>query len=193
MELVERGIVDPRVEYNLGNAEFRRGRARAARSCTTSARERLEPADADIRANLSSPGARCSKRASETLPAPIAWARAVAQDRLGPDATAWIALGLVWLAAVCSAWRPGRSGSLRALHGWMLGGAPGRARRRLATWYITHRQRVSQRVAVVLAREVAVLAGPGENNASSPPCTRGSRSRCAASARTGSRCACPTA
>lgn len=165
MELVERGIVDPRVEFNLGNAEFRRGRVGSAILHFERAR-RLDPADAEIRANLEfargASGARSA--ASETLPAPIAWARAVV-DRFGPARLAWIALGLVWLVCGVLAWGLAEAGRFRALHGWMLAALLAGLGVVATTWYITHRQLVSQRVAVVLAREAPVLAGPGENNA----------------------------
>ena len=50
-DLLVRGIADPRVEFNLGNAEFRRGRIGSSILHFERAR-RLDPSDTEIRANL---------------------------------------------------------------------------------------------------------------------------------------------
>ncbi len=157
------GVRDARVEYNLGCAAFRTGRIgesilhfeRAAR---------LDPGDADVRANLELARSRTFDRveAPESA-APVRWVRR-AQDLLGPDRQAVALLVLLW--AVCGwivrcSWRPGGWSGAAA---WWL--AAGLAAGLLvgASWLAT-RARIEAPVAVVLEPSVEVRAGPGEHNA----------------------------
>lgn len=164
-ELIERGVIDPRVEFNLGNTEFRRGRIGSAILHFQRAR-RLAPTDPEIRANLAFARAAAgdSRESSAALPAPLAWIRRVV-DGVGPARLAWTVLVLAWFAWAVLAWGLAEPGRFRALHGWILAGLVAALAVTSTAWYVTHRQLVTMQVAVVLSSQAAVLAGPGENNA----------------------------
>ena len=77
-------IRDPRVEYNLGNAEFRLGHLGEAILHYERAR-RMDPTDPDIEANLRFAQSRRFDRVENPeLPAIVGWTRSL-QDRSDPD------------------------------------------------------------------------------------------------------------
>lgn len=161
--LLKYSIRDPRLEYNLANAEFRLGNLGQAILHYERAR-RLDPTDTDIRANLElarSMGVDLVEGSPE--PGLIRWLHRV-QERLGPDRQAWIVLALVWavaaLVAACSA----RPAGWRALHGWILAGLLLVTALGALSWQQTFQRLAGDRHAVVLAETAEVLAGPGENN-----------------------------
>jgi hypothetical protein len=164
-ELLSRGIADPRVEFNLGNAEFRRGRIGSSILHFERAR-RLDPADPEIRANLEFARASAGEApaADEPEPAALTWARG-AFDRLGLARLAWAALGLFWLTAGVLTWGLAEPGRFRAAHGWVLAILLAGLAVLTTTGYVTHRRLVAHQVAIVLSPQAPVLAGPGGNNA----------------------------
>jgi tetratricopeptide (TPR) repeat protein len=156
-------VRDPRVEYNLGNAEFRLGHLGEAILHYERAR-RMDPTDADINANLEFARSHCFDRVEqpEMLPA-AGWVRSL-QDRSGPDRQAWLVLALIWAVAlllVTGLMRPGR---WSAIHGWILAALLLSLLLGAASWHATYQRLEGRRMAVVLDQAVEVLAGPGENN-----------------------------
>jgi tetratricopeptide (TPR) repeat protein len=163
--VLQYGIRDPRVEYNLGNAYFKLGRLgesilhyeRAAR---------LDPTDADIASNLEF--ARL-KRFDRVDPpdesAVVSWVRGV-QNHIGPDGQAVIVLVLVWVIAGLVAWGAARPGNWNAALGWTLSAVVVVTAVAGASWYTTYQRIEGLELAVILDDAVEILAGPGENNAS---------------------------
>jgi hypothetical protein len=162
--LLKYQVRDPRVEYNLGNAEFRLGRLGHAILHFERGR-RLDPTDADIRANLEYARSFCFDRVDPPeVPAVVRWVRA-AQDRVGPDRQAWALLALIWLLAGLIGWAFSRPGRWSAAYGWALSGGLLLAVLVGASWHVTYDRLEGRRSAVVLEPSVEVLAGPGANNA----------------------------
>jgi tetratricopeptide (TPR) repeat protein len=158
------GIEDPRVEYNLGNAEFRLGNLGSAILHYERAR-RLSPTDLDILANLEFARSQTLDQVEPTpIPPPVRWLR-TGQDRLGPDAQAWICLSLVWAIGTLVAWGMARPGRWGPRYGWILASLALALALSLGSWYGTQSRLEGTPLAVVLAPVVEVLAGPGENNA----------------------------
>jgi len=164
-ELLARGVVDSRVEFNLGNAEFRRGRIGSAILHFERAR-RLDPADPEIRANLAFAHAHAGEtgEAGEDASGALAWVRGAVEGQ-GPARLAWIALALFWLVCAVLAWGLAEPGRFRAAHGWSLAALLVALAVALGTWYLTHQRLVAHQVAVVIVPQASVLAGPAENNA----------------------------
>ncbi len=163
--VVRYGVQDPRVEYNLGNAYFKLGRIGDAILHYERAL-RMDPTDPDIVANLEFARSRRFDRVDPPDEAVmVRWLRA-AQNRVGPDRQAIVALVLIWVAAGLIAWGAARPGNWNAFVGWalaavlVLGSVVG------ASWYTTYQRIEGTRLAVVLHDTVEILAGPGENNAS---------------------------
>jgi tetratricopeptide (TPR) repeat protein len=157
------GIRDPRVEYNLGNAEFRMGHLGRAILHYERAR-RMDPTDRDIRANLQYARSFCFDRVEEPeLMLAVRWIRAI-QDRLGPDRQAWAALALLWIVAALLAMGLLKPGRWRAAHGWSLAAVLLALALCAASWHSSYQRLEGRRMAVVLEHSVEVLAGPAENN-----------------------------
>ncbi len=162
--VVQYGIVDPRVEYNLGNAAFRLGRIGEAVLHYRRA-QRLAPADEDVAANLELALSRAVDRADPPqLTGPIRVVRTL-QDRVGPDRQAIALLALLWVAAGLTAWRSARPGGWNAAAGWTLAALLFVASMSCVSWYTTWQRLDGERLAVVLQPSVEVLAGAGQNNA----------------------------
>jgi tetratricopeptide (TPR) repeat protein len=158
------GIRDPRVEYNLGNAEFRLGNLGRAILHYERAR-RMDPTDRDTKANLEYARSFCFDRVEEPeLMAVIRWVRAF-QDRLGPDRQAWAALALLWIIAALLATVLMRPGRWRAVHGWSLAALVLALALCVASWHASYQRLEGRRMAIVLQQSVEVLAGPSVNNA----------------------------
>lgn len=157
-------VVDPVVEFNLGNAEFRRGRLGAAILHWERAR-RLAPTDGDVSANLAYARSLTTDRVEPPPRAALVeWLYGV-QNRLGPDRQLLAAVGLFWFAGGLVAWCALRRRGWSPAAGWglfvllcaiaLVGGS----------WWMTLERLEGRDAAVVLAGSVEVLAGPGENNA----------------------------
>ena len=157
-------IEDPRVEFNLGNAEFRLGNLGRAILHYERAR-RIDPTDPDIRANLEfARSLRLDRVPEPERPAVVAWVIRW-QDRIGADRLAWIALGLVWAGCGLLAWGFAAPGRFGARHGWSLAAVLTALTLVGAAWYSAGDRPAGTRTAVVVAKLAEVLAGPGENNA----------------------------
>ena len=162
--LLRYDLEDPRLEYNLGNAEFRLGNLGQAILHYERAR-RLDPTDPAIRANLEFARSLGFDRVEPTaVPGPLRWIRAL-EDRVGPDRQAWLLLALVWVAAALAAWWLARPGRFPALGGWIIGALVVLAATVGVSWYVTWQRLEGTELAVVLADAAEVLAGPAENNA----------------------------
>ena len=164
--LAERGLSDARIEYNLANAEFKLGRMGPAILHFERAR-RLDPTDAEVRDNLEYARSFLVDRV-ETPALPWILERATGfQNSLGPDRQAWIGVAVLWLLVGVVAWplaRPHRrhgSGSL-----WLAAALATLLLIVGLSWSQTFRRLEGERLGVVLAPAVEVLAGPGSNNAS---------------------------
>jgi tetratricopeptide (TPR) repeat protein len=156
-------IRDPIVEYNLGNAEFRRGNLGRAILHYERAR-RLDPIDSDIAANLEFARSLCFDRVEPPQQAAVVrWVHA-AQDRIGPGRQAWGLVALVWI--VCGAATRGfaRPGGWNARLGWLLTVASVALLVVFLSWYSTLERLEGGRPAVVLDDVAEVLAGPGWKN-----------------------------
>lgn len=162
--VVQYGIVDPRVEYNLGNAAFRLGRMGEAILHYRRA-QRLAPADPDIAANLELALSRSLDRADPPeLTGPVRIVRAV-QDRLGPDRQAIALLALLWVVAGLATWRSSRPRGWNAAAGWTLAALLFVGSIASVSWYTTWQRLDGEHLAVILKPSVEVLAGAGQNNA----------------------------
>lgn len=156
-------INDARVEYNLGNAEFRKGNLGQAILHYERAR-RLAPVDQEIRGNLEYARSLCFDRVEAPRPAAIVrWFHTV-QNHLGPDRQAWIALSLIWLAAGLVAWCGSRRGGWNRVHGWLISGMLVALIVSGTSWHATLQRLEARESAVVLDEVAEVLAGPGYNN-----------------------------
>lgn len=157
-------IRDARLEYNLGNAEFRIGRLGPAILHFERAK-RLAPTDADILANLAFARASTFDRVPEPeLFFAVRWVRGV-QDRVGPDRQAWAFLVLLWGIALVLIVVFSRPGGWSAAAGWTLAALILVAALVGASWHVTYERLEGRQLAVVFDDVVEVLAGPGDNNA----------------------------
>jgi tetratricopeptide (TPR) repeat protein len=156
-------ILDPRVEYNLGNARAKLGQLGQAILHYERAR-RMDPTDPEIRANLEFVRAQCFDRVEPPqLMAAVRWTRAI-QDRLGPDRQAWAFLLLVWIVVGLLAFKLSRPGRWNASAAWIVTALIVLALLVAASAHSTYDRLEGQRIGVVLEGAVEVLAGPGENN-----------------------------
>jgi tetratricopeptide (TPR) repeat protein len=162
--LLEYQIEDPRVEYNLGNTEFRRGNLGQAILHYERAK-RLDPTDPDILDNLRFARSHRLDRVPEPeRPAAFEWLVGL-QDRLGPDRLAWLAVAVLWLVCASVAFGLSRAGRWNAGYGWLLAALVLVIVLLGASWYATYERLEGRSTAVVVQRVVEVLAGPGKNNA----------------------------
>jgi tetratricopeptide (TPR) repeat protein len=161
---IEEGVRDPRLEYNLANAEFRSGRIGVAILHWERAL-RLAPGDPDVLANLALARERLVDRIEVPDPGPFARALARAQGRLGPDLQAVVVLILFLASAFVLAWCLRRPGGFGPAWGWMLSGLA--LALVLAGWsFAATLDRVEGgEGAIVLEPAVEVLAGPSPANA----------------------------
>ncbi len=156
-------IRDARVEFNLGNAEFRLGHLGAAILHYERA-FRLDPTDPDIRVNLEFARSFRFDRIETPETGPVLRAVRYLQDRLGPERQAWITLAVLWSVFGLLGWGLARPGRFKAAHGWLLAALVCLALVVSASWYTTHGRLIGRQIAVVLEQAVEVRAGPGGNN-----------------------------
>ena len=161
--LLKYRIRDARVEYNLGNAEFRLGNLGTAILHFERAR-RMDPTDRDVRDNLDYARTFCFDRVEPVdVPALLSWLHGL-QDRLGPDRQFVVVLVLLWITAALLAWSLARPGRWNVRYGWSLAGLLLLLVLGFSSWWVTHRRLDGQRLGVVLVEAAEVLAGPGANN-----------------------------
>ncbi|HXV76655.1 MAG TPA: tetratricopeptide repeat protein [Candidatus Polarisedimenticolaceae bacterium] len=162
--LLKYQILDPRLEYNLGNAEFRLGNLGRAILHYERAR-RLDPSDRDIQANLAfARSLRLDRVPPAERPAAVAWVVGI-QDRLGPDPQAWTLVALLWLLGAVVAWGLAERGRWSGGLGWCSATLALLIGLTSMSWYATHTRVEGQTTAVVVDEATEVLAGPGQNNA----------------------------
>jgi len=156
-------VQDPRLEYNLGNAQFRLGNLGLAILHFERAR-RLDPTDRDILDNLAYARSFCFDIVpAEEIPAALAWARRL-QDGVGPDRQAWASVALLWGVIGVLTWGLFRSGRWTPGHGWALGAGLLLLAATVGSWSMTETRLAGTALAVVLDEAVEVRAGPGTNN-----------------------------
>ncbi|HEX4825643.1 MAG TPA: tetratricopeptide repeat protein [Candidatus Polarisedimenticolaceae bacterium] len=164
-ELLRYGFNDPRLEYNLANAEYKRGRLGEAILHYERAR-RLAPSDPDVLGNLALARSRIRDVIEDpdsggALTAWRAW-----QDRIGPGAQAIAALAGLWVVAGIVTWCASRRGGFTPAWGWALSAAVLATIVVALSWQATWTRLSGTRRAVVLHPTAEALAGPGLNNTS---------------------------
>ena len=157
-------LADWRLEYNLANTEFKRGRLGEAILHYERAR-RLNPADRDTVANLAIARARIRDVVEDDGAAGLLSALRSAQDRIGVSAQASILLVCVWLVAAIVTWCASRAGGFTPAWGWTLTGLLVVSLLVFLSWRATWFRLEGTPRAVVLKPSVEALAGPGLNNA----------------------------
>lgn len=162
-KILDAGIADPRVLYNLGNAQYRLGRLGPAILSWERA-QRLDPADEDVRANLQLARGQIRDRVGEPeLQYPIRVVKETLES-IPTGTIAWVFLALYVAAA-------GGFGLAIVARDWL--------RRRLLIYFaagftlgalcagtaLLYRVRLDAAPrAVVLVDKVDVRSGPGEEN-----------------------------
>lgn len=163
--LLRYGIADFRLEYNLANAEYKRGHLGEAILHYERAR-RLNPADRDVLANLAIARGKIRDVVEDDDGAGALRPLRSVQDRLGVAAQAGLFLGGVWIIAAIVIWCGGRPRGFSPAWGWSLAAALVATGLVFLSWRATWARLDGTPRAVVLTPSVEALAGPGLNNAS---------------------------
>jgi tetratricopeptide (TPR) repeat protein len=162
-QILSRGLLDPRVYYNLGNAYFKLGRLGPAILHYERAL-RLSPEDREARHNLDLARGQIRDRVAEPeLQYPIRVVKE-AIDRLPPNPLAWFFLvsyvalaGLIALHIVSRSWTRRRAIAYVSIFVGLLALTAGTA-------LVYKVRQMSSEVAVVMQDKVDVRSGPGEDN-----------------------------
>ena len=162
--LLRYGLADWRLEYNLANTEYKRGRLGEAILHYERAR-RLNPADESVVANLALARARLRDVVEDDTTAGVLQAVRAAQDRAGVSAQLVLLLACVWLMAGIVTWCGSRSGGFTPLWGWTLAGLLLTSLLVFMSWRATWFRLEGTPRAVIQKASVEALAGPGLNNA----------------------------
>ena len=162
--LLRYGLADWRLEYNLANTEYKRGRLGEAILHYERAR-RLAPAESDIVANLAIARGRIRDVVEDQEAAGSLRLLGGVQDRLGVAAQAGLFLALVWILAAIVAWCGSRAGGFTPGWGGTLAGTLLATALVFLSWRATWSRLEGTPRAVVLKPSVEALAGPGLNNA----------------------------
>jgi tetratricopeptide (TPR) repeat protein len=162
--LLRYGLSDARLEYNLANAEYKRGRVGEAILHYERAR-RLAPADRDTLANLAITRAKIRDVVEDEEAAGVLRAVRAAQDRLGVSVQAGLCVACVWLLAGIVSWCGSRAGGFTPGWGWTLAGTLLATVLVLLSWRASWSRLEGTARAVILKSSVEALAGPGLNNA----------------------------
>ncbi len=163
--LLRYGFADARLEYNLANAEYKRGRVGEAILHYERAR-RLAPADRDIAANLALARGKIRDVVEDDDPGGTLHLLRDAQDRIGVEAQAGLVLVGVWLIAGIVTWCGSRPGGFTPAWGWTLAATILATVTVFLSWRASWSRLEGTPRAVVLKPAVDALAGPGLNNAS---------------------------
>jgi len=162
--LLRYGLADWRLEYNLANTEYKRGRLGEAILHYERAR-RLNPADPAIVANLALARAKLRDVVEDEGAAGVLQVVRNAQDRVGVSAQLVACLVCVWLIAAIVTWCGSRSGGFTPLWGWTLAVLLLASLLVFLSWRATWFRLEGTPRAVILKSSVEALAGPGANNA----------------------------
>jgi tetratricopeptide (TPR) repeat protein len=162
--LLRYGLSDARLEYNLANAEYKRGHYGEAILHYERAR-RLAPADPDILANLAITRSKIRDVVEEDDAAGLLRAVRESQDRLGVSVQAGLFVACVWILAAIVAWCGSRPGGFTPGWGWTLAGVSLATVLVFVSWRSTWSRLDGTARAVILKPSVEALAGPGLNNA----------------------------
>jgi hypothetical protein len=163
--LLRYGLADARLEYNLANAEYKRGHLGEAILHYERAK-RLSPADPETAANLAIARSKLRDVVEDESESGVVHAVRAVQDRLGVNAQAWMLLGGVWLVAAVVTWCGSRTGGFTPGWGWMLAGLLLATLIVFLSFRATWSRLEGTPRAVILKPSVEALAGPGLNNAS---------------------------
>jgi tetratricopeptide (TPR) repeat protein len=162
--LLRYGLSDARLEYNLANAEYKRGHFGEAILHYERAR-RLAPGDPDILANLAITRGKIRDVVEDDDAAGVLRTLRDAQDRLGTSLQAGLFVACVWLLAAIVAWCGSRAGGFTPGWGWTLAGTLLATVLVFLSWRSTWSRLDGTPRAVILKPSVEALAGPGLNNA----------------------------
>jgi tetratricopeptide (TPR) repeat protein len=158
-------IVDDRLEYNLANAEYKRGRLGEAILHYERAR-RLNPSDRDIAGNLAIARAKIRDVIEEDDGAGALRGVRSFQDRLGVAAQAGLVVAGVWLVAGIVTWCGSRPRGFTPAWSWALALTVALTGMVFLSWRASWARLDGAARAVILKPSVEALAGPGLNNAS---------------------------
>lgn len=161
--ILESGVADPRVFYNLGNVYFKQGRIGPA-ILEYERALRLDPADQDVRDNLELARSQMRDRAPDPeLQAPVRMVKE-AIESMPADVLSWSFLAFWWLTCLLVAAIPVvRSWMRRRLLAYGAGGLALIAAL-FATALVYQIQQAAEGVAIVMADRVDVRSGPGDEN-----------------------------
>jgi hypothetical protein len=157
-------IADYRLEYNLANAEYKRGRLGEAILHYERAR-RLNPADKDTAGNLAIARGKIRDVIEDDDPAGALGAVRAAQDALGVSAQAALFVAGIWLISAIVTWCGSRPRGFTPAWGWTLSAALLATTVIFVSWRATWARTSGSPRAVVLKPSADALAGPGLNNA----------------------------
>jgi len=158
-------VVDARVHYNLGNAEFRLGRLGPAILHYEKAK-RLDPSDAEIGSNLVFAQGFRFDRVEVEEPFVLVRPLHALQARLGIDGQVSVLVSLLWIAGGLMAWGLSRPGRLGPVHGWLLAALVTSIVLVGLSWWNTYERLERRELAVVMAPAAKIVAGPGPSNPS---------------------------
>jgi tetratricopeptide (TPR) repeat protein len=162
--LLRYGIADARLEYNLGNTEYKRGHLGEAILHYERAR-RLDPSDREIAGNLAIARSKIRDVIEDAEAAGALRAVRALQERLGVSAQAGLFLAGVWLVAGIVTWCGSRPKGFTPAWGWTLAGTLLATGVLFLSWRATWSRLEGSPRAVILKASVDALAGPGLNNA----------------------------
>ncbi len=162
--LLRYGLADWRLEYNLANTEYKRGRLGEAILHYERAR-RLNPADAEVSGNLALARTKIRDVVEDDDAGGVLGSIRAVQDRVGASAQLVMLLAGVWLLAAIVAWCGSRSGGFTPAWGWTLAGLLLVSALLFLSWRATWYRLEGTPRAVILRTSVEALAGPGLNNA----------------------------
>jgi tetratricopeptide (TPR) repeat protein len=161
--ILEGGVADPRVFYNLGNVYFKQGRIGPA-ILEYERALRLDPADQDVRDNLDLARSQMRDRVPDAdLQAPVRLVKDTIEST-PPDVLSWAFLGFWWLTCVVIAGIPLVRSWIRRRFMAYGAGALALVAALFATALFYQMQQEAEGIAIVMADKVDVRSGPGEEN-----------------------------
>ncbi len=162
--LLRYGLADWRLEYNLANTEYKRGRLGEAVLHYERAR-RLNPADSETVSNLALTRSKLRDVVEDDGATGVLLPLRRAGERIGVSAQAWLLLASFWLVAAIVTWCGSRAGGFTPGWGWTLAGLLLISALLFLSWRATWLRLEGTPRAVILKPSIEALAGPGLNNA----------------------------